>query len=95
MAKVRIVHRHRPTAANETPDGPKPELVERIAAGEVGDFVKWCAEANDEGVPTLQGGTRGRVSSAKGGAGYRRPPTRPRAVELPTIRQHRRARATT
>jgi len=62
-----------------------PELAERIQRmREQGMTLQAIADAlNEAGVPTLRGGARWRPSSVQRAAGYRRPPSRHRSVDLP------------
>jgi DNA invertase Pin-like site-specific DNA recombinase len=66
-----------------------PELSARIAAmRRDGMSLQAIADAlNADGIPTLRGGSRWRPSSVQAAAGYRRPPVKPRGVELPPLRQ--------
>ena len=64
-----------------------PELAARIAAMRNGGMsLQAIADAlNDAGVPTLRGGARWRPSSVQAATGYKRPPAKPRGVELPRL----------
>jgi DNA invertase Pin-like site-specific DNA recombinase/peptidoglycan hydrolase-like protein with peptidoglycan-binding domain len=65
-----------------------PALSARIAAmrGE-GMSLQAIADAlNEAGVPTLRGGARWRPSSVQAATGYKRPPAKPRGVDLPRLR---------
>ena len=65
-----------------------PELQERIAAMRGrGMTLQAIADVlNDEGVPTLRGGTMWRPSSVQRATGYRRPSAGARGIELPKYR---------
>ncbi len=71
-----------------------PELSKRISTmRESGmTFQAVADKLNDEGVPTLRGGTTWRVSSVQAACGYRRPRPRRKASDLPTIKRRRTAR---
>ncbi len=90
MAELRA--QGRPVSSPSVAD--RPELAERIAAMRAdGMTLQAIADTlNAEGMPTLRGGTKWRPSSVGSAAGYRRPPARRRAVELPAIPRRRRAR---
>jgi DNA invertase Pin-like site-specific DNA recombinase len=62
-----------------------PELKERIEAmREQGMTLQAIADVlNEEGVPTLRGGTMWRPSSVQRATGYRRPSSGSRGIELP------------
>jgi peptidoglycan hydrolase-like protein with peptidoglycan-binding domain/DNA invertase Pin-like site-specific DNA recombinase len=66
-----------------------PELSARIAAMRSdGMSLQAIADAlNAEGVPTLRGGTHWRPSSVQAATGYKRPPAKPRGVDLPGLRR--------
>ncbi|MDQ6947681.1 MAG: recombinase family protein [Actinomycetota bacterium] len=69
----------------------QPELSKRIAAlRESGLSFRAVAERlNDEGVPTLRGGTSWRASSVQAACGYKRPPARRKGSQLPAIKRRR------
>jgi DNA invertase Pin-like site-specific DNA recombinase len=62
-----------------------PELRERIGRmREQGMTLQAIADAlNEAGVPTLRGGAKWRPSSVQRAAGYRRPPSQQRGIQLP------------
>lgn len=66
-----------------------PELSARIAAmRHDGMSLQAIADAlNVEGIPTLRGGSRWRPSSVQAATGYKRPPAKPRGVDLPPPRR--------
>jgi DNA invertase Pin-like site-specific DNA recombinase len=66
-----------------------PQLSARIAAmRRDGMSLQAIADAlNEEGIPTLRGGSRWRPSSVQAATGYKRPPAKPRGVELPRLRK--------
>lgn len=72
-----------------------PELSKRIAAlRESGLTFRAVAEKlNEEGVPTLRGGTTWRVSSVQAACGYQRPRPPRKASDLPAIKRRRSARS--
>lgn len=74
-----------------------PELSKRIAAmRDAGLTFRAVADKlNEEGVPTLRGGTVWRVSSVQAACGYRRPPPRRKSSHLPAIKRRRAARNST
>ena len=71
----------------------RPEIALRITTMRT-QGATWQSIAdvlNRERVPTVRGGACWRVSSVQAAAGYRRPPTPPKAVQLPDISsRHRR-----
>lgn len=68
-----------------------PELSKRIAAMRAsGMTLRAVADRlNEEGVPTLRGGTVWRVSSVQAACGYRRPRPPRKASDLPAIKRRR------
>jgi DNA invertase Pin-like site-specific DNA recombinase len=62
-----------------------PELQAHIAGmRETGMTLQAIADVlNEEGVPTLRGGTKWRPSSVQGATGYKRPSSGGRGIELP------------
>lgn len=70
----------------------RPELAARIAAMREAGMTLWgiADVLNDEGVPTLRGGTQWRSSSVVAAAGYKRPPRRRRPPNLPELPRRRR-----
>lgn len=71
-----------------------PEIAERIRS-ERASGSTWQAIAdglNADGVPTARGGRQWRVSAVQAAAGYVRPPSKPRRIELPEPRRSGRAR---
>lgn len=67
----------------------QPELAARIRRMREEEDLSLQAIAdqlNDEGVPTLRGAERWRVSSVQGAAGYRRPRRRRRRAALPSVK---------
>ncbi len=71
----------------------RPELAERIRSMRAGGMtLRAIADVlNAEGVPTMRGGVEWRVSSVQAATGYRRPPVRRKAPDLPAIPRRRRA----
>lgn len=71
----------------------RPALAERIRSmREAGMTFQGIADQlNAEEVPTLRGGTEWRVSAVQAASGYRRPPARRRAPDLPAISRRRRS----
>jgi DNA invertase Pin-like site-specific DNA recombinase len=79
----------RPGVRDQMPDVAARIRLERDAG------ATWQAIAdtlNDDGVPTVRGGTHWRVSAVQSAAGYVRPPAKARRVDLPD-RPRRRPRA--
>jgi DNA invertase Pin-like site-specific DNA recombinase/peptidoglycan hydrolase-like protein with peptidoglycan-binding domain len=65
----------------------RPDLVERITAMRNANMTLQAIadQLNAEGVPTLRGGAMWRPSSVQAALGYRRPGTRGRRDQLPTL----------
>lgn len=72
----------------------RPELSKRVAAMRDSGmtFQAIADKLNEEGVPTLRGGTAWRVSSVQAACGYQRPPPRRKSSHLPAIKRRRAAR---
>lgn len=70
-----------------------PDVADRIRArrAEGATFAAIAAELNDDGIPTLRGGSQWRTSSVQTVAGWRRPPARRKRPELPELPRRRRA----
>jgi DNA invertase Pin-like site-specific DNA recombinase len=68
-----------------------PGLAERIQTARRGGatWQRIADDLNAEGVPTVRGGERWRVSAVQAAAGYRRPPSKPKVGELPPLRRRR------
>lgn len=68
-----------------------PELALRIHALRASGWTLQaiCDFLNGEGIATPRGGSCWRPSSVRAAAGYRRPPTRRRSVDLPTVNRRR------
>jgi DNA invertase Pin-like site-specific DNA recombinase len=77
--------RERRSGSGRTSVADVPELRERIERmRERGMTLHAIADAlNEAGVPTLRGGAKWRPSSVQRAAGYRRPPSRQRRIDLP------------
>jgi DNA invertase Pin-like site-specific DNA recombinase len=77
--------RSRGTGIGRTAVADIPELKERIEAmREQGMTLQAIADVlNEEGIPTLRGGTMWRPSSVQRATGYRRPSSAGRGIELP------------
>jgi hypothetical protein len=68
-----------------------PEIAARIDR-QRREGATWQAIADAltaEGVPTVRGGTRWRVSAVQSAAGYVRPPARAKRVDLPDAPRRR------
>jgi DNA invertase Pin-like site-specific DNA recombinase/peptidoglycan hydrolase-like protein with peptidoglycan-binding domain len=83
LAEVRASGR--PTGRPSVSD--RPDLVERITAMRSANMTLQAIadQLNAEGVPTLRGGAMWRPSSVQAALGYRRPGTRGRRDQLPTL----------
>jgi DNA invertase Pin-like site-specific DNA recombinase/peptidoglycan hydrolase-like protein with peptidoglycan-binding domain len=75
----------RPTGRPKVSD--RPDLVERITAMRAASMTLQAIadQLNAEGVPTLRGGAMWRPSSVQAALGYRRPGTRTRRDQFPTL----------
>jgi DNA invertase Pin-like site-specific DNA recombinase len=75
----------RPTGRPKVSD--RPDLVERITAMRATSMTLQAIadQLNAEGVPTLRGGAMWRPSSVQAALGYRRPGTRTRRDQFPTL----------
>jgi len=73
-----------------------PGLASRVRAERAGGST-WQSIAdrfNEEGVPTVRGGSAWRVSSVQSAGGYVRPPAKVKRVVLPDAPRRRTARVT-
>jgi len=65
----------------------RPDIAARIEAQRASGatWQKIADSLNDDGIPTVRGGIKWRVSSVQSAAGYRRPPARQKPSDLPSI----------
>jgi DNA invertase Pin-like site-specific DNA recombinase len=76
----------RPSVADDA------ELISRIRSMREGgaSMHAIARQLNTDGIPTRRGGSEWRASSVQAALGYKRPPSRRKAADLPVIRRSRR-----